>query len=151
MMLIVLASSIYQLRQMEEEAARVAPVTAPPEKIEEAPVPIKPQPRELVPANPADYGMVVQEPGVTLTQGQWDGVISDKIEELRAQYSPQEWEKIDASIKEDPAKTKEKLQKIEEKMRAYEEELKRNPASEEIQGRLERLKMLKSIAKGLAE
>ena len=151
--LAVIFFALYQIRIAEEETAKVAiPAPAAPKIEEEVPQPVFPPPRQLVPANPADYGMVViVESKPVLTQSEWDGVISEKLTELKRQVPAEDRQKIYDLIKEDPAKTEEKLKQVEAKMRVYEEQLSREPDNVEIKGRLERLKMLKSIARGLIE
>lgn len=163
----VLIFSLYQTREAEKEAA-VAPLGSPEGKIGEMPAlqplePLKvqiPQPpapgpekrRELVPDNPADYGMVViPEGNAPMSQLEWDRIISQKIEDSKSQVPDEDWRKAVDFIKEDASKTAEKIKLIDVKMQTYEEAIRANPNDEDIKGRLERLKMLKSISKKMRE
>lgn len=138
--------SLYQAERTEPEPQKV---TIPP-SLKEAPArpEHKPIKRVLVPADPADYGMVVTEFS-TLDQSQWDMIVAQKLRETRDRYTEDQRKKIKEFIKEDPEKTREKLKKIDEKMRLYQDELSKDPGNEELKGAIERLKMLKSIAREL--
>lgn len=107
--------------------------------------------RRIIPSRPQDYGILVTEKGEEpKTQGEWDSFFSKKIQGLRSQASVQNWSNIQKDIeKESPAKRQENLARLEEKIKKIESELKKNPRNKEAQERLQRLMMLKSIAREL--
>jgi uncharacterized membrane protein YcaP (DUF421 family) len=69
--------------------------------------------------------------------------------ELEAETSPENWEKVKQKIKEDPKITQDKLKQIDESIKICEQTLKLEPYNKEMREKLERLRMLKSIAKQL--
>lgn len=102
--------------------------------------------RKLVPARPEDYGMIVTDTAQRPTfQQQWDMLIRDKVNELKSQYPPETWDKVQQKIKEDPAVTAQKLRDINDSIKKCREILEKEPDNEEIKQKLERLMMLKSI------
>ena len=107
---------------------------------------------KLTPSNPEDYGMVITSSSDTpKTQQQWNRIIYEKIDEIRTELSSQDINKIKDKIREDPAKTRQKLIKIENQIKECEATLRKEPNNEFIKEKLERLRMLKAIAKKLME
>jgi len=106
--------------------------------------------RKLCVSDPAEYGMVViNEYNRPQTQKEWDILISQKIDEAKAQLPQDALEKITNKIKEDPQKTAEKIKMIDENIQKCQEILKSDPTNKEVRDRLERLKILKSISQKL--
>jgi len=106
--------------------------------------------RKMRVSDPAEYGMVViNEYNRPQTQKEWDILISQKIDEAKAQLSQDTLEKITNKIKEDPQKTAEKIKMIDENIQKCQEILKSDPTNKEVRDRLERLKILKSISQKL--
>lgn len=137
---------IYQTRKIEKEIEKKGVMPAK-EKIGE--VLIK-QPRQLIPANPKDYGMIViDDSNRPQAQEEWDTLFSKKIGQLKSEIAPQTQKKVEEQIKEGPQKTQEKLKQIGENINKCKEILKDNPDNQEIKDKLERLMILKSIAKEL--
>lgn len=138
--------SIYQTRKIEKEI-EIKGVIPPEEEI--AKELIKP-PRQLVPSRPEDYGMVViDDSNRPQMQEEWDILFSEKIKEVKSQTDSETWKKVKEQIKEDPQKTQEKLKQIDENIKKCKEILKADPDNQEIKNKLERLMILKSIAKEL--
>jgi hypothetical protein len=146
----VLAISLWQVRKMENQMQELP--TQPPEAPETLPQP-QAQPRPVLkPANPADYGMVITDESVTAsTQEDWNKIISEKIAAAKAQSSPEDWARLNKTIAEDPQKTEDKLKRIEEEMAKCRAALKNKPGDQDMQDKLQRLMMLKSIASGFKE
>ncbi|MDD2689602.1 MAG: hypothetical protein PHT41_05595 [Candidatus Omnitrophica bacterium] len=107
----------------------------------------------ITPSRPQDYGILVTNQGEgPKTQEEWDSFFSKKIQGLKSQSSTQAWNNVQKNIeKESPNKRQENLVKLEERIKKIESELKKNPQNKEAQDRLQRLIMLKSIAKELAD
>ncbi|MDD3297169.1 MAG: hypothetical protein PHU64_07440 [Candidatus Omnitrophica bacterium] len=115
------------------------------EKEQSKPLPLR---RQLKRSYPEDYGMTTytrqDEPK---TQKQWDRFISKGIERARSNLSSTQWDGIKEKLKEDPEKTKEKLKQIDEKIIQCQQELKKDPGNDILKKRIQRLRMLKAIAK----
>jgi len=136
----VVLFSIYQSKQIERELGIARPEVRPAEQPEPG--------NKLVPARPEDYGMVVIDARASdLTQKDWDTLLSRKIAELKSKVTPEDKDKINGVIKEDPRKTEEKLKKIDAEIQKCEEKLKDDPANPEIREKRQRLMMLKSIGR----
>ncbi len=104
----------------------------------------------LIPSRPEDYGMVVtRESDKPKTQAEWDKFFHRKLSEVKSQISLETLAKIKNKIEEDPAKREEKMEKIDKSFQQCQELLKKDPDNEEVKEKLERLMMLKSIAKEL--
>ncbi|MDP2941109.1 MAG: hypothetical protein Q8N85_02485 [Candidatus Omnitrophota bacterium] len=133
--------SLYQSRRIEREAVVGVPLATTEEP---------PRRRELIPADPRDYGMVVfNESSRPRSQDEWDRVLSQKIREMKERCPKEVWDKAWEKKKEDPQKTAEKLQKIEAEIKKCNQILAQDPGNQEMQEKLEHLTMLKSIAREL--
>lgn len=108
------------------------------------------QPQQLVPSQPEDFGMVViNESNQPQTQEEWDRLISEKVRELKSGSTPETWQRIKEKINEDKQKTENKLRQIDENIKKCKQILKQEPDNKEAREKIERLMMLKSIAKEL--
>lgn len=109
------------------------------------------QPRVLKPSNPADYGMVVTDPGKgPMSETEVNAMIHDKWQDIKTQYSGETVGQAMIKIKEEPQKTLDKMAKIEEEMQKCREILKNDPFNETAKNKLQNLYALKSIGKELA-
>lgn len=139
-------ASLYYTRKIEKELESKIPSR--PREMQQA-IPQE-QGKKLRVSDPGEYGMVVMdEYGGPQTQGDWDRIISQKVNEAKAQLSPDDLEKITNKIKEDPQKTAEKIKTIDENIKKCQEILKGEPDNKETKEKLERLRMLKSISRQL--
>jgi hypothetical protein len=139
----VVIFSFFQTRRLENEYIRPAlPKNTVTAARENKPV--------LAPGRPQDYGMVVTDEAMpVLTQEYWDSMVGAKVKELKSGLQPQEAEKIDAKIKEDPVKTREKIRLIDENIAKCRKILAKDPADRQANEKLRRLLILRSVAKGL--
>jgi len=141
--LVVVFFSIYQTKKIIRKIENPILPLPGEEKVTRAP-------RKLVPDNPADYGMVVfDDINKPRTQEEWDSQIHKKVEELKSEFPPEVWDKVKEKIKEEPQVTADKIRQIDEGIQKCEEILKSDPGNIEAKQKLERLMMLKSIAKEL--
>ena len=108
--------------------------------------------RQLTPARPEDYGMVVtNNDAPVLTQGYWDGVLIEKIKDLKAQDPNELLGKINKKIKESQSKSQEKMALIEDNIKKFSDVLAKDPNDPRAKERLEHFLILKSIAKELPD
>lgn len=134
---------VYQALKTEKEIVKVPAPLLREEEISEKQV-------GLTPSKPQDYGMIVIEDNDRpQTQEEWDNLFSKKISEMKSEYEASTWDKVNAQIQEEPQKTEEKLKQIDSSIQKCNEALNQDPNNQEIKDKLERLMMLKSIAKEL--
>lgn len=140
----IVVFSIYLTGKISEEQIKVAPAVVESKGAE------KPM-RQLIPSRPQDYGMVVmEETDKPKTQEDWNSLLSHKISQLKSEYPPEVWAQINSKINEEPEKTEEKLKLIDEKIQYCIDILAKEPDNQDIKSRLERLMILKALAKELS-
>jgi hypothetical protein len=105
--------------------------------------------RELIVSDPKDFGMVVFDPGVGPSETEIDNMLTVKISQLKSNIRQETWNKIREKIVEDNQKTESKLAQIEESIKQCRDTLNINPNDAQIKAKLERLLMLKIIARDL--
>jgi len=138
--------SIYQTIRIEKEVSEFKrPQIKKEEKIIEEASP-------LIRSKPEDYGMIViDDRNRPATQEEWDSLFAKKIKALKSQTPSVTWNKLDKKIKEEPQKTKDKLKQIDSSIEKSKLMLNKDPNNKEIKQKLDRLMMLRSIAKELAD
>ncbi len=107
--------------------------------------------RKLEPDNPQDYGMIVFAPqDKPDNQVEWDKVIKETIGKIKSGTPNASWQAAQETIKEDPAKTKDKVKDLDKRIEEYETALRKNSDNAFLRKRIERLKILRSLAEELA-
>lgn len=135
--------SIYEMQKIKRQVIKAIP--------EEKGQIYQPAPK-LVPSRPQDYGMIViDEYNRPQTQEDWDNLLGAKIRALKSELPSEAKEKIREQIKEDSQVTQDKIKQIDEGIVKCQDILKDEPNNQEAKERLERLMMLKSIAKELPD
>ncbi len=144
---VIVLFSMYYTHRVLQDAAKSAPLPAPEDTGEERPAAQK---SGLTPVRPEDYGMIViNERNKPRTQEEWDRLLSRRIKEAKSEFPAETLQKVKAKIAENPDKTKEKLRLIDDKITKCKETLSVNPGDQGCKDTLDRLMILKSIAKEL--
>jgi len=138
--------SFYLTKKTESQIKMLLPAVEKKEEIADVP-----EDRKIRPSRPEDYGVVIFHEGETpRLQSEWNEIIGGKIKELKHNLAPETWQKIQEQIAEDPQKTEEKLQQIDEKLAELKSKLVKEPDNQEIKDRINRLMILKSVARDLS-
>lgn len=142
--LIAIALLIFCLKagQKQKEGATQAPLWHKAEFTEKKAYP-------LVPANPDDYGMIITERKRSVDEEGWKQIISAKIKALKSDFPEDVWAEANALIAEDAQKTEEKIKQIDEALEKIKSPLYKGLPQEELEEKIERLIILRSIANEL--
>jgi len=143
---ITLGAVLFSLYQRSDKAFMLPARLQPPEAV------ISENQKQLVPARPEDYGMVVTaNDAPVLTQGYWDGMLSEKIKNLKTQAPAGALDRIKQKVDRSQVKSREKMILIDENIKKFSEILAKNPDDPLAKERLEHFLILKSIANGLPD
>lgn len=135
--------SLYQIPHLEQEIEKTNYLRE--KEIEPSREKLVPQ---LIPENPADYGItVLDKNSLPHTQEAWDRVLVPKIKAAKSQMPPE----ISSKVTQDKVKIKNKIMEVDDAILRCQDILSKEPDNHQIQEKLQRLMMLKSIAVGLSE
>jgi hypothetical protein len=138
----VIVFSLYQTRRIGELEK------APPRLAKQAAGLAAPVP--LVPANPADYGMIVfDDAQALLSDEEAAALISRRVKELKARAGERAGEKIRQKVSSSLCSPQEKIKQIEAQIEKCRQLLQANPQDEELRQKVRRLTIMKSLAADL--